>query len=257
MAPKTKDRTDKPTKKSTKETKSGKGGDGRGDGHAEEQVSEERHKLEERARKAFIGYARTDIFKRKLVFGKYNNRLLSNTHRRKLYESFKSGGLQRFSVNNSIPLIIPGGDVVEESVCALSPQDLIKRDGSHLPWLRLKADNIDVDNMKSVEKYGSEIVAAGGRHRRYALEDWFNDRKRGVATVERELRELQAQVKVDVESVSEEEMSKAAQRVVQANALVAMGGSWIVEVYNSGECDRSAITKTYLVSHGAIIDRSC
>ncbi|KAF8121159.1 hypothetical protein EV363DRAFT_1187245 [Boletus edulis] len=232
MPPKTKDKGDGPVKKAAKGKKvKDVDGGGRGDTRAEDEVSEKLQELEERARAAFLGFARTDLFKRNLTFGKYNPRQLSGNQRRKLYDSFKSGGLQRFSVNNAIPLIISAGDVVAESVCTLDTKTIAKRDGSHLPWLQLKNDG------RVGENSGTEIVAAGGRHRRGALDDWFSDRKRGLVTVERELSDLQAQMKNDVESVSADELKRALDRVIQANAVVAMSGSWVVEVYNQDLVD--------------------
>ncbi|KAF8119279.1 hypothetical protein EV363DRAFT_1200505 [Boletus edulis] len=232
MPPKSREKAEKPEKKVAKGRKAkDTDGGGRGDTRAEDQVAEELHDLEDRARKAFLGYARTDLFKRNITFGKYNVRLLNHSHRRRLYESFKSGGLQRFSVNNAIPLIIRSDDVVSTSVCTLDSQTVAKRDGSHLPWLELKGETLAGD------KYGTEIVAAGGRHRRSALDEWFNDRKRGVAIVEKEMKDLQAQSKSDAESVSVEELRIAAERIVQANRVVEMGGSWIVEVYDADLVD--------------------
>ncbi|KAF8120880.1 hypothetical protein EV363DRAFT_1187669 [Boletus edulis] len=232
MPPKTKEKGDPPVKKAAKGKKvKDVDGGGRGDTRAEDQVAEKREELEERARAAFIGYARTDLFKRNISFGKYNPRQLNGSQRRKLYESFKSGGLQRFSVNNAIPLIIPAGDVVAESVCTLDSKTVAKRDGSHLPKLKLKNES-QVGDIT-----GPEIVAAGGRHRRFALDDWFHDRKRGLVTVERELTDLQAQLKKDAESVSADDLKMALDRVIQATAVVAMGGSWVVEVYNEDLVD--------------------
>jgi len=97
-----------------------------------------------------------------------------------------------------------------------------KRDGSHLPWLLFKND--------------SGIIAAGGRHRRAALIDWVKTKRSGLTLAKRELKDLQARSKEDHESVSEEEMLTAQGMVDHLNGLVSAGGSWIVAVYDEGEC---------------------
>ncbi|KAF8129368.1 hypothetical protein EV363DRAFT_1297410 [Boletus edulis] len=80
MPLKTKDKGDGPVKKAAKGKKvKDVDGGGRGDTRAEDEVSEKLQELEERARAAFLGFARTDLFKRNLTFGKYNPRQLSDT----------------------------------------------------------------------------------------------------------------------------------------------------------------------------------
>lgn len=95
------------------------------------------HDLEEKAKAALIGYVWMDIMQRNLVFGKYNKWELNVQEKKSLLESFNQNGLDRFRVSHVIPLIIEKGLLEDGSVVLLLQMKDAKRDGSHLPELRL------------------------------------------------------------------------------------------------------------------------
>lgn len=117
---------------------------------------------QEKADQALLGYARIDIIKRNLQFGRYNKRQLDLKEKSALLDSFLSNGLDRYGRSNAISILVNADDVVEESMKSDSELETMKRDGSHLPWLRFKWDT---ESGEADEKGPEpEIVAAGGRH---------------------------------------------------------------------------------------------
>ena len=194
--------------------------------------------LQQKAQNALIGYARTDVIGRELAFGTYNQRQLNNVEKKTLLDSFNENGLDRFNVNHAIPLILSAASVDKSTVTKLSSITFenVKPDGSHLPLLRLRtdppADANGVVNFKDLPK----ILAAGGRHRCAALDEWIAQRQALVSRAAKALREMQAREKSTEDAPTEEELSRAQEALDHAMGLVKMGGSWIVALYDEGEC---------------------
>lgn len=216
-----------PKAKATKKTP--KAGDGDGDASTGNSTNtrvdkyiDQFYDRQEKADNALLGYARMDIIKRSLEFGRYNTRELNLKEKASLVDSFLSNGLDRYGQSHAIHLIVKLDDIILETVKKPTDIEAPKRDGSHLPWLLFKND--------------SGIVAAGGRHRRAALIDWVKTKRNGLTLAKCELKDLQAKSKENAESVAEEEMSAAEEMVDHLNGLVNAGGSWIVAVYDEGEC---------------------
>ena len=195
------------------------------------------HEYAEKAAKALIGYARIDIIKRRLVFGKYNARDLNNREKSLLLDSFVNNGLDRYSFANVINVIVDPEAVVEGTV---KPQIQLppgQRDGSHLPWLQMKDDGPDDEGMADDGTFGPAIVAAGGRHRRAALADWVKAKKTAMHAADRHLKELRTRAKnpADDELVTEDMVVKAESDAGYIRGLVNTGGAWVVAVYDLSE----------------------
>ncbi|KAF8122102.1 hypothetical protein EV363DRAFT_1183630 [Boletus edulis] len=209
---------------------------------------DEFHDLEEKARGALIGYARTDIVKRNLVFGKYNKRDLNQQEKRTLLESFNQNGLDRFRFNHVVPLIVDKTLLDETTVVKLSSLQDAKRDGTHLPILKLKGDETVKNAGSDKEVFGPQVVAAGGRHRRYALVEWLKQREGTVAaSASRALNELKKRsVKGDDDDddpMNNDQLETAEAHLIYIQSLLNMGGSWIVSIYD----------KEKIETHGDVI----
>ncbi|KAF8125067.1 hypothetical protein EV363DRAFT_1105774, partial [Boletus edulis] len=190
------------------------------------------HDLEEKARGALIGYAQTDIIKRNLVFGKYNRRDLNAQEKRSLLDSFNQNGLDRFGINHVVPLIVDKALVDETTIVTLTAFQETKRDGSHLPFLRLKGDEVVKNGSPT---FGPHILAAGGRHRRHALMDWLKQRESMAAAATKTVNDLTKKASKDgdeEDAVSEEQIEAAEVQLEYAKRLLNMGGLWIVSIYD-------------------------
>jgi hypothetical protein len=195
--------------------------------------------LQEKSHKALIGYAKTDIIRRNLVFGKYNKRSLKPEENRSILDSFNQNGLDRFNINHAIPLVVKKNVVIDDSVVPLSALtfEQLKVDGSHLPILRFVGDPPADDNGFVDESKGLNVVAVGGRHRRAALTDWVKFKKTLAQSERKTLKELEARGKAigDVEDPQlVDEIQAARTRVKHAQGLVDTNGAWIVTVYDAG-----------------------
>ena len=194
--------------------------------------------LQQKAQNALIGYARTDIIRRELVFGTYNQQQLNNVEKKTLLDSFNENGLDRFNVNHAIPLILSVASVDKSTVMKLSSImfENVKPDSSHLPLLRLRtdppADANSIVNFKDLLK----ILVVGGYHHCAALDEWITQRQVLVSRATKGLREIQAREKLTKDAPTEEELNHAQEALDHAMGLVKMGRLWIVTLYDEGEC---------------------
>lgn len=194
---------------------------------------EEFYDLEEKARKALIGYSQTDIIHRNLEFGIYNKRELNHQEKRALLDSFNHNGLDRFGITQAIPLIVRRSDIVEGSVRQLTAFDKLERDGSHLPELKLAGNEADEDEDEDVKDL-PKIVAAGGRHRRHALVDWLKQKKGQMVVAQRTLSDLKSKTVLQDDEATEGQIAEAEDMLKHAKGLVDMRGSWVVAIYDKG-----------------------
>jgi hypothetical protein len=76
---------------------------------AAEKKGKEEHQIDMLTRQTFLGYTQMDIIAGpiKLRFGKYNYHPLNEKEGDKLYNSMIEHGVQRFKVDNAIPIIVP------------------------------------------------------------------------------------------------------------------------------------------------------
>ncbi|KAF8125065.1 hypothetical protein EV363DRAFT_1299322 [Boletus edulis] len=194
------------------------------------------HDLEEKTRGALIGYARTDIIKRNILFGKYNKRDLNQQEKRTLLDSFNQNGLDRFGLNNVVPLIVDKSLVDETDVVQLSSLLDAKRDGSHLPLLKLKGDDVVKNVGLEKEAFGPQVIAAGGRHRKFALIDWLKQREAMESSASRLVNDLRKNANkgedVEEDSTITDPLESAEAQLEYVQSLLSMGGSWIVSIYD-------------------------
>lgn len=183
---------------------------------------------QEKADKAFLGFSKIDIIQRTLEFGKYNPRELDAKEKASLLDSFLANGLDRYGQGNVIHLIVNVDALILETVKKADEMGPIKRDGSHLPWLRFKKDA--EEGISS-----TTITAAGGRHRRSALIDWIKGKKAALILAKRDLKELQDKQRDEPGVVPDEEAREAEALVQHLHGLVISGGSWIVAVYDESK----------------------
>ena len=225
-------------KTKTTKTAKGKGADG-----AVDKKLDAYHENVDKAQAALLGYARIDIIKRKMLFGKYNPRELNNREKALLLDSFVNNGLDRYAFVNVINIIVNPDRIVEGSVRPYDKLPPVQRDGSHLPWIEFDEDDTDEEATAGDGKYGQTIVAAGGRHRRAALADWIKMKRSALHATEKHARELKARMKNptdDDEPVTEEMVAKVEADVAYMKGLVNTGGAWVVAVYDESECSASA-----------------
>ncbi|KAG6371987.1 hypothetical protein JVT61DRAFT_9005 [Boletus reticuloceps] len=200
-----------------------------GPGKLEESVAR-KGRLEQRARKAIIGYARVDVIEKKseFKFGEWNTRRLETAQVSRLVQSFLTKGVDRFSMMKAIPLVVSLTDVKTKTyVTKYDPDMDSMRD---LPILELQ------DAAKGKQR----LLAAGGQHRVHAVVEWVKFmRKRHSESV----RDRQTLEKQNVEAVSSTEIEqennvrKAKRDTIEET--LALGGQWIVVLYDAGKVDKA------------------
>jgi hypothetical protein len=223
---------------STKTTKQAKGKEVAGAGVGVDKKLDGYHDNVAKAEKALISYARIDITKRSLLFGKYNPRSLNNRGKTLLLDSFVNNGLDRYAFTNVINVIVHPDHIVEGTVTPYRELGPVQHDGSHLPWMVLEGDNSEQAELAGDGKYGRIIVAAGGRHRRAALSDWIKAKQSALHAAEKHERMLKSKAgnpSDDDEPITEEMIAKVEADVTYLRGLVDTGGAWVVAVYDESE----------------------
>ena len=113
--------------------------------------------------RALLGYAKVDFLQLHVQFGHWNVRKVEQVEVKRVADSMKTGrGVIRYTLNTMVPLVVRKGQVDVSS--------LAKEPGSGadiLPTLNILDDS-------------SPIYAAGGQHRRFALELWKADLEKEV-----------------------------------------------------------------------------
>jgi hypothetical protein len=110
----------------------------------------------------------------KLIFGKWNNRPVTEKHVKQLLGSMKKQGVRAFNPANRIPLIVEKGDLA--SNCVTRDTTL----GSEVPMLELS----------EAGKGKGGISAAGGQHRWYAWKMAFDQGRSNIQKIEGQLSGL-------------------------------------------------------------------
>ena len=202
------------------------------------------YRLERRAEKALMGYAKLDILTHELTFGPWNTRELDSSEKRMLIESFNVNGLRRFEIQYAIPIVVSKQTVVQSSVTRRADVKNEKPDGSHLRLLRFEPAPPET------------ILSAGGRHRKEALKDWLSEQAALLAEERMELERLQKAIRsldsIEVQDdLFEEEIQQREERINIFDTIVSQNGEWIVAVYDQGKF-KFVCVRTYMTSFGAI-----
>lgn len=146
----------------------------------------------------------------KLVFGKYNYRPLNESEGNKLYDSMIRNGIQRYKVEHAIPIVVPEG-FINPSSLTTSPNL-----GERLPVIEWEPLALE---------HGS-VIAAGGRHRHYALQRYH----KGVTASAEELRKKDCRMRKN-----EQDYRSLKQSLQGIEQRAQVAGCWIVAVYQEGE----------------------
>lgn len=199
---------------------------GNGSGQLEASVTKKLG-LEERARKAIFGYARLDLIEHKteLRFGTWNDRPLDKAQVGRLVQSFLTKGADRFSFTKAIPLSVRAKDL---------------RPGTYGTKFTPGTDaTMDLPVLELVEeaKGRKRLVAAGGQHRVNAVEAWVKTLKKQHAELVRQREALEQQdnegpattMDVEIENRTRKPRRDALQETL------ALGGQWMVVLYDAGE----------------------
>jgi hypothetical protein len=112
---------------------------------------------------ALLGYAKVDFLLLNVEFGQWNIRKVESSEVRGLADSMRTGrGLIRYTTKTMVPLVVRPGQVATDE---LLPDP--GKGGDILPFLNV----LDKSNT---------IFAAGGQHRRQALELWAQDLTKSI-----------------------------------------------------------------------------
>lgn len=166
--------------------------------------------MERDTRRAFLGYAVMDVLEDdpELKFGTWNPRALNTVEGDKLFKSFINEGIQRFAVENAIPVIVERDWI---DVDQLAPSGDEEYNWPDAPWTE-KGQTIKTVN------------SPGGRHRLYALEKLKLRLNSEVEQVKRLLKKKGE--KGNVVQLREDHR-------VKEEALKSVG-RWLVAFYDSG-----------------------
>jgi hypothetical protein len=169
--------------------------------------------VETLSKQCLIGYGKMDIVEGpvKLKFGVYNYRPLSVTQGNLIYSSMVTQGVQRFSVENAIPLIIPRGYVDETS---------LMKDAELL-------DKLPVVKWTEEATGAKEVVAAGGRHRLYTVQKLRNA---ADVTLKKAVKESTSGKKEKPDHVK----AALVRQLADTHALLQTLLMWMVGLYNEG-----------------------
>jgi hypothetical protein len=181
------------------------------------QRGEDFDKLEKAARNALFGYAKMDIFgSPALEFGLWNPHGLNTAEAGKLYKSMMEHGIQRFSVENAIPVIVN-----KEWISV-----------KHLGKTTQKDDWPDV-KWTDIGRQFSTIKALGGRHRQYAL-----TQIRDKLKIEKD----RAWSKVNRVEKNGVENAMVRAEFKEKQEEYERSGGWLIAFYDIGE---STITRSF------------
>lgn len=197
-----------------------------GSGRLEETV-EKKKKLDERAQKAIIGYARLDLIENEteLRFATWNPRPLKQEHVKRLVQSFLTKGADRFSYIKAIPLVVDKSDLQEKTYATEYKAE--SNPQSQLPLLKLAA-----------EARGKRLlIAAGGQHRLHAVVQWQKMLRKQHAELAKERKTLE---EADIETVTPDEIQNENKtQKPKRDALeetLSLGGQWMVVLYDTSKC---------------------
>jgi hypothetical protein len=183
-----------------------------------ETKAQDQFTLDALSKEAVLGYARIDLIKlrSRIQFQNWNPRLVNPKQVKLLARSFRSEGMQRFSPDYAIPLVM-SPSMFDAATCSSDPTL-----GIWLPELTLTTDD-------------EPILAAGGQHRLEALV---------ICTQElrKELHELEEEEKATKQKVEETQDAALVKIWVDGKAKLLeqkqkedrLGGQWMVVIYDSG-----------------------
>lgn len=197
-----------------------------GGGRVEESVKK-RQLLDASAKEAVIGYARLDVIVnfKNMRFGIWNPRGVETPQVSKLVQSFLTQGADRFSLSKAIPLVVRPSDVKMGTFAeTYTPGQDETQD---LPLLELSRPSAEA---------GLCLVAAGGQHRVEAVKTWVNMLKKQHSELVRARKNLEQQSEdtTTAMDIDDENRVKKAKRDALAETL-ALGGQWLVVLYDRGE----------------------
>lgn len=191
---------------------------------------------EERAQRALIGYARTDILDRQITFGHWNRRPENPLEVKKLLDSFLRNGVYRYIVAHAVPLIVQRDRLTEGGWISAYDDNLDLKDPSSIPTLRLVNDPKPVTNLPINLSDAPSISAAGGRHRTSALKQYHNIRCSMKVQYKKKVSEWKAAIQGEPEN---EEYTRCLDRDSRILKMVSndvdLKGDWLVAIYDEGE----------------------
>jgi hypothetical protein len=167
-------------------------------------------------RQTFLGYARMDIITGpvKLQFGRYNYCPLNEKEGDKLYDSMIEHGVQRFKVDNTIPIIVLESYI---KVKDLTDDEHANEDLPEIQW---------TDEAKKA----GYVIAPGGRHRHFVasklrlrMSVQYN---KAVASFEKML---------DRYEKDHPQVKAAQQKLDNVEREMEESSLWMVKIYNKGE----------------------
>ena len=174
--------------------------------------------VQERTRHCLLGYAQYDLLKgeKRLKFGKYNYRPLNVTEGNKIFQSMVNEGIQRFDVNNSVPLII-GRRCIDMNTVTPNAHA-----GGELPRLKFTEAGQPME----------EVIAAGGRHRVYVLGLMSRGIEKELEAAERALGKAMRRAKKAKMDYNTEVANSAITSLTERYSGMGM---WMVAIYEQGK----------------------
>jgi hypothetical protein len=183
--------------------------------HDAEAIGKSTSRLENLAKKCLVGYGQMDVSEGEVQirFGKWNYRPLNTTEGNRLYDSMISNGIQRFRLEHAIPLVVPPEYVDPES---LSMDSLL---GDQLPKVRWTAAGLKAGN----------VEAAGGRHRKYAVQRFRGKLESDAARAHKQAEALKKR------GETSDRYLQALERAKEKDKMAGESSNWMVSVYDLGK----------------------
>jgi hypothetical protein len=176
--------------------------------------------LKEREQKcaaAFLGYGKADILVLKPVWRTWNKRELVASQAHKIYESFRTHGIQRYVPSHRIPIIVPRDWIVVSKLTQKADTS-----GDDLPVIEWTAK-------ANMEK----IPGATGQHRGEALAMYARWLDKQKEKLEKEIGILNGR-KGNNEDVTDQDVEEVNEQLRKVKKIRAGVGYWGFVVYDYG-----------------------
>ena len=179
----------------------------------------EAHERTTKVMAAFLGYAKIKVINPdiELKFGEFNPREINKTELTKLRGSFESKGIQWWSIDNAMPLIIPKRSLIDPSTVTMDVAV-----GMRLPTLALSGEG-----QEAVKKFDM----ASGQHRVKVVRDVHIDHMMNVSAM-RDAKEKIEKLKQNHERSME--IERLSREIESEETFIEGLGYWCVRIFDRG-----------------------